>query len=174
MSSFTHYLEAQMLNGYVKIDGLYLGLSRIDGNRQGTFASWTSDGEGGYEVKEEDEGIDEPGEGWYEEDDGTWSTDDTLATSYSRQAVGAADWHPIEVVLGENGDSELRLANSISFGTLGEGEDWGTINTFFLADAATVGGGNILAWGSMPDSVQLVEGMEGKLWANTIVVRMTD
>ena len=53
-------------------------------------------------------------------------------------------------------------------------KNWGNISTFFLADTSTVGGGNIIAFGSMPDSIDAVEGMTVKLWANTIVVRMTD
>lgn len=174
MSSFTHYLEEEILNQHIKVDGLYIGLSRENGNRRGTFAVWGQE-EGDYVITEE--GIDEPGEGWfYDSEDEQWKEESAegLADSYSRQAIGSIDWHDVDVVLGEDGDSELRLSEDVVFATLTEGEDWGNITHFFIADGGTTGAGNILAWGSMPDSVQLVEGMEAKIWANTIVVRMTD
>lgn len=172
MSSFTHYVESDILNQHIAVDGLYIGLSRQDGNRQGEFADWT-----GTDINNQEPtaGIDEPGTG-YVEDDGSWVTEDSLglASSYARQSIGAADWYSVEVVLGENGDSELRLSSNVTFATLTSGENWGTITHFFIVDSSTIDSGNIIAWGSMPDSVELVEGMEAKLWANTIVVRMTD
>ena len=96
------------------------------------------------------------------------------ADSYSRQPIGTADWHDVAVVLGEEGDSELRLSSDVDFGVLGDGEDWGNISHFFIADSGVTGSGDIKAFGSMADSIHAVESMEVKLWANTIVVRMTD
>ena len=63
MSSFTHNLEKEILEQHIKIDGLYIGLSRENGNRKGDFAEWGQDEEGDYEITKE--GIDEPGEGWF-------------------------------------------------------------------------------------------------------------
>ena len=172
MSSFTHFLEKEILEHHIRNETLYMGLSRQDGNRQGDFADWVEDGEGGWEV--EDDGIDEVGEGKvYDEETETWVDEST--PSYSRVAVTSTDWHEVEVVLGEEGDSEVRISTDIDFGALTEeDEDWGTVSHFFLADSDTEGAGNILAYGTMPDSVHLVEGMEAKIWGNTIVIRMTD
>ena len=174
MSSFTHYLEAEVLQDHIK-QSLYLGLSRTDGNRQGLFAVWGSDGEGGKKITTE--GIDEPGEGWFKDpEDDIWKTEATasLGGGYARVAIAGTDWHDVEVVLGAEGDSELRLSDTKEFGPATTGANWGNITHFFLADSDTIGEGNILAWGSMPDSYAVVEGMTAKLWANTIVVRMTD
>ena len=175
MSSFTHWLEKEVLDEHIKKDGLYMGLSRTAGNRQGDFAVWGDDGDGGKEIAAD--GIDEPGQGWvYDENTSSWVTEASLnlADAYSRQLVNAADWHAVEVVLGAEGDSELRLSSDVSFTEAGTNEDWGTITHFFIVDNITVGAGNILAWGTMPDSVKIVEGMTAKIWGNTIVVRMTD
>lgn len=174
MSSFTHYLEEQVLNDYIKTDGIYFGLSRENGNRRGLFATW-EEVEGEYEITEE--GIDEPGEGWfYDEEEETWKqeSDEGLADSYQRMPVGAEDWHDVEIVLGEDGESELRLVSDIEFPEAGEDEDWGQITHFFLVDTDTVGEGNILAFGQMPDEEQITEGDVAKIWANTIVIRMTE
>jgi len=166
MSSFTHELEKEILEDKIKNQTLYIGLSRQDGNRKGEFAEWDS------EEEEMTEGIDEVGEGMVQDEENNWVEED--APSYSRQSVGSADWHDVEVVLGENGDSELRLSSDIDFGELtGEDEDWGNVSHFFLSNSSTPGQGDILAYGTMPDSVHLVEGMEAKIWANTIVVRMS-
>jgi len=172
MSSFTHGLEKEILEDKIKNQTLYIGLSRQDGNRKGEFAVWEHDTE--EDEWEPTEGIDEPGQGKvYNNETETW--EDEEAPSYSRQSVGSADWHDVEVVLGEEGDSELRLSSDIDFGELTEeDEDWGTVSHFFLTNSATVGEGDILAYGTMPDSVHLVEGMEAKIWGNTIVIRMSD
>ncbi len=171
MSSFTHALEEKILNAEVKGKSLYLGLSRCDGNRKGTFAVW-GDNDGKKEIDEK--GIDEPGRGWIQHE-GEWVTETSQqkAKSYARKSVGQGDWHDVDVVNGAEGESELRLKNTIEFGTLQEGEDWGTINTFFIADSGASGGGNILAFGKMPESTRLTEDMTVKLWGNTIVIRMT-
>lgn len=171
MSSFTHSLEEDILNQHIKVDGLEIGLSRQDGNRRGLInEDWYEDEDG--DMVPPDEGLDEPGNGYYyDNEDEMWKTEDgDTVTTYSRQSIGSADWHDVDVVLGEDGDSELRLSENVSFGELEEGEDWGNISHFFITD----GTDNVLCWGSMPDSFNPVEGMEVKIWANTIVVRMTD
>ncbi len=174
MSSFTHHLEALVLNQYIKAS-LHMGLSRTNGNRQGSFAVWGSDGEGGKEITTD--GIDEPGQGWFKDpEDDIWKTEASasLGGGYARQAVVSANWHDVEVVLGDEGDTEIRLSANIDFGPAATDANWGNISHFFLADSGSVGAGNILAYGSMPDSYQVVDGMTARLWANTIVVRMTD
>ena len=182
MSSFNHYLEKEVLDHFIKTDGLYIGLSRTDGVRNitengshGGFAVWDDDGEGGKEIVTD--GIDEPNTGWFQDpEDDSWKQESVegRCDEYLRRIVNAADWHDVEVVLGLNGDSELRLSADITFPTAGTGEDWGNISHFFIVSNATIGQGNILAYGKMPDSVHIIDGMVAKIWANTVVVRMTD
>ena len=180
MSSFTHYLEKEVLDTFIGDDNtLFMGLSRTDGKRAGNFAVWGDDPEDPTKKAITTEGIDEPGQGWFlDPEDDTWKTEASadLASTYARVELnnGATNWHAVEVVLGEEGDSELRLQSDVDWATAGAGEDWGNISHFFITDSATVGAGNILAWGQMPDSVQIVEGMTAKIWGNTVVIRMTD
>ncbi len=187
MSSFAHYLEKEVLQDHIKQDGLFMGLSRTNGVRNITenatypgFAEWDNDPDDPGSPPDKiivTDGIDEPGEGWvWDEDTTSWVTEASLdlADDYDRVAVGTADWHDVEVVLGTEGDSELRLDNDVTFPEAGSDEDWGTVTHFFIADSATIGEGNILAYGQLPDSVHIIDGMTAKIWGNTIVVRMTD
>lgn len=174
MSSFTHHLEKEVLDHFLKTTGLFLGLSRTNGNRRGLYATWDDDGEGGKKITEE--GIDEPGQGWVKNEEDVWVTEGSLnlATSYERKTLVADSWHDVDVVLGPDGDSELRLSDTQEWAEATEDENWGTITHFFIADSGVVGDGNIFAWGNMPDSETIVEGVVAKIWANTVVVRMTD
>ncbi len=188
MSSFTHYLEAEVLNDYIKKDTLYIGLSRTDGVRNITdnstapgFSSWSSSGEDGWEI--DIDGIDEPGRGYViNPETSAWESESSMGLDggYARQSIGAAGWHDVEVVLGVEGDSEVRVSSTgLEFGPAASGTtdndaNWGNITHFFISDSGSKGAGNILAYGSMPDSYQVVEGMSAKIWANTVVVRMTD
>ncbi len=180
MSSFTHHLEDIILETHIAAS-MYIGLSRNDGNRQGDFATWSDVSDPGESEKWEadSDGIDEPGSGqrkvWDPEEgeDGEWVTE--TVTNYARQSLSGTDWYAVTVVGGDEGDSEIRLSSTIEFPELdAAGENWGTISHFFLADGASAGSGNILAWGQMPDSHEFTQGMTPKIWANTIVVRMTD
>ncbi len=185
MSSFTHWLEKEVLDHFLGDDNdLYMGLSRTDGVRNITengaapgFAEWDSDPENPTEKIITIDGIDEPGQGLVKIEE-TWETESSegLCDTYARVALDSSggNWHDVAVVLGLNGDSELRLERDVEFPAAGAGEDWGTITHFFIADSITPGDGNILAYGSMPDSYQVVDGMIAKIWANTVVVRMTD
>ncbi len=183
MSSFTHYLEEQILNHFFGTETVYIGLSRSDGNRHGQYANWIEDPEGdGYIIDPDHEGIDEPGNGYQEIDDGEGGTewvneaDAGLDAGYSRQSVGSGDWHDVEIIgLAEHeGETQLRLSNDIVFTSEApENAQWGNITHFFFADASGLNGGNIFAWGSIPNALTVEHGMEVKIWGNTIVVEMS-
>lgn len=183
MSSFTHYLEEQILEHFFGTETVYLGLSREDGNRQGWYANWIEDPDGdGYIIDEDHEGIDEPGNGYQEVEDEEgemiWVDEDMadLNAGYSRQSVGDADWHDAEIIgLEEHeGETQLRLAEDVVFtDEAPEDAQWGNISHFFFADSTGISSGEVLAYGSIPNALNVEHGMEVKIWANTIVIEMS-
>jgi len=65
----------------------------------------------------------------------------TGGTAYARKSTAGADWNAAASGATDN-------ANALTFATA-TGSGWGTIVGFALCDSATVGAGNVIAWGSL-------------------------
>ena len=68
----------------------------------------------------------------------------TTGTAYARKSTAAGDWN----APAGTSPTQMSNANAITFATA-TGGGWGAIVGFALCDSATVGAGNVLAWGTV-------------------------